>query len=67
MVAASLGEPPWVDKKGGEEAWEYVTYLYVVDRPIVDYKYIVFFDKEGNVTRILGDSARLGCPSEISQ
>ena len=62
MVAASLGEPPWVKMKGAEEEWEYVTYLYVADRPIVDYKFFVYFDGEGIVTRIIGDSERLGCP-----
>lgn len=62
MVAASLGEPPWVNRQGGEEEWVYVTYLYVVDRAIVDYKFFVYFDGEGIVTRILGNTARLGCP-----
>lgn len=62
MVIASLGEPPWVNRKGREEEWEYVTYLYVADRAIVDYKYYVYFDEEGIVLRTLGDSARLGCP-----
>lgn len=62
MVATSLGEPPWVNRKGGEEEWVYVTYLYVVDRPIVDYKFFVYFDQEGFVTRIIGNTERLGCP-----
>ena len=62
MVAASLGEPPWVNSHGEEEEWEYVTYLYVVGRAIVDYKFFVYFDGEGNVTRTLGNTTRLGCP-----